>query len=82
MSSIHPITTTASIGAMPSLRAKLNGGVPEPLAAAQPGDADSYKLLKGRIHLKLLEKFDLGALETQFGCSISDTVFCNGFEAE
>lgn len=25
---------------------------------------------------------DLGALETQFGCSISDTVFCNGFEAE
>jgi pilus assembly protein CpaF len=64
MSSIHPITTTAPLGSMPSLRALLNGGVPEAAPALQPGAADSYKLLKGRIHLKLLEKFDLGALET------------------
>jgi pilus assembly protein CpaF len=64
MSSIHPITTTASLGAMPSLRAKLNGGIAETAPPAQPGAGDSYKLLKGRIHLKLLEKFDLGALET------------------
>lgn len=29
-----------------------------------PGASDSYKQLKGRMHLKLLERFDLAALET------------------
>ena len=39
---------------------------PEPTVAppAPAARADSYKALKGRIHLKLLEKFDLAALET------------------
>ncbi|MES2481548.1 MAG: CpaF family protein [Pseudomonadota bacterium] len=31
---------------------------------APQGSGDSYKALKGRIHLKLLDKFDLTALET------------------
>lgn len=48
-----------------SLRDKLSGaGAPEP--NPRPNQAvtgDSYKMLKGRIHLKLLEKFDLVALE-------------------
>lgn len=41
---------------------------PQGLSAADvlrnPAATDSYKALKGRMHLKLLEKFDLAALET------------------
>lgn len=41
---------------------------PQGLSAADvlrnPAATDSYKTLKGRMHLKLLEKFDLAALET------------------
>jgi pilus assembly protein CpaF len=50
-------------GAM-SFRDKL-AGAPEPLPqrAAPAVGADSYAALKGRMHLKLLEKFDLAALE-------------------
>jgi pilus assembly protein CpaF len=47
-----------------SLRDKLSGSPPEPGVrphAAVNGDA--YKLLKSRIHLKLLDQFDLAALE-------------------
>src|SRR5438045_832343 len=63
MSSIQPITTLPG-ASLQSPRAKLNGGsAPESASALQPGAADSYKALKGRIHLKLLEKFDLAALE-------------------
>ena len=48
-----------------SLRAKLNGAAAEPIVRAPLAPAtDSYKVLKGRMHLKLLEKFDLAALET------------------
>ncbi|HEY1229554.1 MAG TPA: hypothetical protein VGF26_19785, partial [Ramlibacter sp.] len=68
MSSIQPITTTSGNGAFVSLRAALNGGAGFAEPALPPGTtpaaADSYKALKGRIHLKLLEKFDLAALET------------------
>ena len=63
---IQPIITTSSAGgSLHSLRAKLNGDGAEPVPAqTSPAAADSYKALKGRIHLKLLDKFDLGALET------------------
>jgi pilus assembly protein CpaF len=62
----------APMGLSPSpLRARLNGGTVASLQAPEPGfrapaqtSADSYKLLKGRMHLKLLDKFDLKALET------------------
>ncbi|MBK0394012.1 CpaF family protein [Ramlibacter algicola] len=54
---------------MLTLRAKLNGGsaaaepvLPTPAGSPAPA-ADSYKAIKGRIHLKLLDKFDLSALE-------------------
>ncbi|HEY9446891.1 MAG TPA: CpaF family protein [Burkholderiales bacterium] len=65
-STIQPIITTSSAGgSLHSLRAKLNGDGAEPVPAqTSPAAADSYKALKGRIHLKLLDKFDLGALET------------------
>ena len=56
-----------------SLREKLNVAAAETAAssalhlAADPGLAgtsDAYKVLKGRLHLKLLEKFDLASLDT------------------
>ena len=57
-----------------SFREKLNAVAIEPIVRAQgqasaelfrnPADTDAYKSLKGRMHLKLLEKFDLAALET------------------
>jgi len=47
-----------------SLRDKLNGGGIEALMRDQPAaNGDAYKALKERIHLKLLEVFDLTALE-------------------
>ena len=49
-----------------SLREKLNVGSSQGAAqsrAPQAVTGDSYKQLKGRMHLKLLEKFDLVALE-------------------
>jgi pilus assembly protein CpaF len=47
-----------------SLRDKLSGGTTEPTARpASNVNLDSYKLLKSRMHLMLLEKFDLAALE-------------------
>ncbi|PFH08008.1 pilus assembly protein CpaF [Collimonas sp. PA-H2] len=48
-----------------SFREKLNAVRVEPAEQAQGQVAsDSYKMLKGRMHLKLLDKFDLTALET------------------
>jgi pilus assembly protein CpaF len=51
-----------------SFREKLSSAPPiEPIRTSTMPAAttlDSYKLLKGRIHLKLLEKFDLAVLET------------------
>ncbi|HWW07254.1 CpaF family protein [Collimonas sp.] len=48
-----------------SFREKLNAVKIEPMAQAQgPVASDAYKILKGRMHLKLLDKFDLTALET------------------
>jgi pilus assembly protein CpaF len=54
-----------------SLRERLSASSAEPSApqAAQPAhaaasDTNSYKSLKGRMHLKLLDKFDLAVLET------------------
>ena len=49
-----------------SLREKLNGTRQEPAAGLPPTMAvgSSYKALKGSIHLKLLEKLDLGVLDT------------------
>jgi pilus assembly protein CpaF len=46
-----------------SFREKLNGDTAAPPRAATPAMADSYGALKARMHLKLLEKFDLAALE-------------------
>lgn len=48
-----------------SFREKLNAVAVEPMARPEgKGASDAYKALKGRIHLKLLDKFDLSALET------------------
>jgi pilus assembly protein CpaF len=46
-----------------SFREKLSADANPPQRAVAPGTADSYSALKGRMHLKLLEKFDLAALE-------------------
>ncbi|HEX2531205.1 MAG TPA: CpaF family protein [Burkholderiaceae bacterium] len=52
-----------------SLREKLNASAPVPvpmpiLPQESRAASEAYKSLKGSIHLKLLEKFDLAALET------------------
>ncbi|SFC77046.1 CpaF family protein [Collimonas sp. OK412] len=48
-----------------SFREKLNAVRIEPVEHPQGQVAsDAYKILKGRMHLKLLDKFDLAALET------------------
>src|SRR3569833_157077 len=47
-----------------SFREKLNATAVEPAVRADSGASNAYKALKGRIHLKLLDKFDLTALET------------------
>ncbi len=48
-----------------SLREKLNGGGIEGILRTHTAaNGDAYKALKGRIHLKLLDLFDLAALET------------------
>jgi pilus assembly protein CpaF len=64
--SVQPITTRSDAMDMGSLRAKLNGHVPSEFgaAAAEGPLAESYKALKGRIHLQLLDKLDLIALES------------------
>jgi pilus assembly protein CpaF len=64
MSTTQPVTALPRDQTFLSLREKLNGGAVEGLLKARPpGNADAYKALKERIHLKLLETFDLGALE-------------------
>lgn len=48
-----------------SFREKLNAATIAPVARHEvQGVTEAYKLLKGRIHLKMLDKFDLAALET------------------
>ncbi len=48
-----------------SFREKLNAGAAPPVARQEvQGASEAYQLLKGRIHLKLLDKFDLAVLET------------------
>jgi pilus assembly protein CpaF len=48
-----------------SFRDKLNAVRTVPAANTDtPGASDAYKQLKGKMHLKLLERFDLAALET------------------
>ena len=65
MSSIQPISALPREQTVLSLRQKLNGGGADspmrPQVAAASGDA--YKALKERIHLKVLDMFDLAALE-------------------
>lgn len=66
MSSIQSIATLHREQSFLTLREKLNSaaGGDGGLKATQPAtNADAYKALKGRIHLKLLEMFDLAALE-------------------
>jgi len=61
MSSTQPISRDQSL----SLREKLNAGAAEGMMRVQPAaNVNAYKALKGRIHLKLLDVFDLAALET------------------
>jgi pilus assembly protein CpaF len=65
MTMMQAITTAKADAGFISLRAKLNGGAAEPSLRTQSAtEADSYKSLKGRMHLKLLEQFDLAALES------------------
>jgi pilus assembly protein CpaF len=48
-----------------SLREKLVGGAAESASRSQrPGGSDAYRVLKERMHLKLLEHFDLTVLES------------------
>jgi pilus assembly protein CpaF len=47
-----------------SLREKLNAEPSVPLRAVSPAGGNGYATLKGRMHLKLLDKFDLAVLET------------------
>jgi pilus assembly protein CpaF len=47
-----------------SFREKINGIPPEPKPTQQHIETSSYKSLKTRMHLKLLDKFDLAVLET------------------
>jgi len=64
MSSIQPITALPREHTVLSLRQKLNGGEVEGAARPQLAvSGDAYKALKERIHLKVLEMFDLAALE-------------------
>jgi pilus assembly protein CpaF len=64
MNSIQPITTLQRDPAAFSLRDKLNGADADGLLRTQPAtNLDAYKALKERIHLKLLDQFDLTALE-------------------
>lgn len=64
MSSIQPIISLPREQTFLSLREKLNGGGVEGVLRAQPAaNGDAYKALKERIHLKLLDTFDLAALE-------------------
>jgi pilus assembly protein CpaF len=64
MATTQTVNTTPSPDAgILSLRAKLNGGADPVIRPPQGPAGDSYKALKGRMHLKLLETFDLGALE-------------------
>jgi pilus assembly protein CpaF len=65
MSTAQAMLAPAADDAALSLRARLNGTAAEAAARIQAQvNGDSYKTLKGRIHLKLLDKFDLTALET------------------
>jgi pilus assembly protein CpaF len=61
MSSIHPINSFGREQAVPTLREKLNAGSVQGAPVASSDDA--YKRLKGDIHLKVLENFDLAVLE-------------------
>jgi len=65
MSSPQPITTLPREQTVLSLRQKLNGSGAESLPRTQPAAAsgDAYKALKERTHLKVLDMFDLAALE-------------------
>jgi pilus assembly protein CpaF len=65
MTTIQSLNSAGRDATVLSLRAKLNGNAAEPIMRQPAGPAaDSYKALKGRMHLKLLEKFDLAALES------------------
>ena len=60
-----PQAITVRESGLLSLRSKLNGTPAEtPLRGPTGAPVDAYKTLKGRIHLKLLEKVDLAVLET------------------
>jgi pilus assembly protein CpaF len=63
--SIRPIATRVEPG-ITSLRTKLNGGAAAEFGTTAPDApaAESYKALKGRIHLQLLDRLDLLALES------------------
>jgi pilus assembly protein CpaF len=65
MSNIQPVSVLPRDQAILSLREKLSGGGIEGVLKGQPAaNGDAYKALKERIHLKLLDVFDLAALET------------------
>jgi len=45
-------------------RADASNPAASPASSGPAATSDSYKALKGRMHLRLLDKFDLAALET------------------
>jgi pilus assembly protein CpaF len=65
MSVTQPMAAQQRDQSFLSLRQKLNGGGVEGIVKAPPAaNAEAYKALKEKIHLKLLEMFDLAVLET------------------
>jgi len=64
MSATRAALTDLREQATMSFREKMNAIPLQPVRAQQHVTTDSYKSLKGRIHLKLLEQFDLAVLET------------------
>ena len=65
MSSVHPINSFARDTAPASLRDMLSAGHADGFQdSRQPAPSDdAYKVLKGHVHLRVLEMFDLAVLE-------------------
>jgi pilus assembly protein CpaF len=64
MSATRAALTDLREQATMSFREKINGIAMEPIRAQHQVASDSYKSVKSRIHLKLLQQFDLAVLET------------------
>jgi pilus assembly protein CpaF len=65
MSSMYPVSTSAQDTRLRTLRDRLLENAEQlPARAERPGSTEAYRHLKERIHLKMLENFDLAVLES------------------